>query len=147
MSGALLLGNRQTASALEGGRLPCEAHHTLARLQGAEEEVAVLLEASSQIAYENYNTCLACHHVWTTSRKTGEFLRHITNDEVLLRDVPAAALARLLEPTRIQALKAEFDSAHTEGMLALRDGDYDTFGKVILRERQIIDEMFRQRTA
>jgi hypothetical protein len=32
-------------------------------------------------------------------------------------------------------------------MLALRDGDYDTFGKVILRERQIIDEMFRQRTA
>jgi len=74
----------------------------------------VLLEASSQIAYVNYNTCLACHHVWTTSRKTGEFLRHITNDEVLLRDVPAAVLARLLEPTEIKALNAEFDSARRD---------------------------------
>ena len=39
---------------------------------------AKLLEASSQIAYVNYYTCQGCHHVWTTSKQTGEFVRHIT---------------------------------------------------------------------
>jgi len=26
----------------------------------------------------NFFACDGCHHVWTTEKKTGEFLRHIT---------------------------------------------------------------------
>ena len=37
-----------------------------------------LLEASSQIARVNYYTCDGCLHVWTTSKQTDEFVRHIT---------------------------------------------------------------------
>ena len=36
------------------------------------------LDATNKIAHVNYYTCEGCHHVWTTDRQTGEFLRHIT---------------------------------------------------------------------
>jgi hypothetical protein len=39
---------------------------------------ARLLEACSKIAYVDYVACEHCHHLWTTSKKTGEFVRHIT---------------------------------------------------------------------
>ena len=35
------------------------------------------LKATNKIAHVNYS-CEGCHHIWTTDRKTGEFLRHIT---------------------------------------------------------------------
>ena len=36
------------------------------------------LDATNRIAYVNYYSCESCGHIWTTSRQTGEFLRHIT---------------------------------------------------------------------
>ena len=42
---------------------------------------AKLLEACTEIAYVNYYACERCHHVWTASKQTGAFLRHITTLE------------------------------------------------------------------
>jgi hypothetical protein len=45
----------------------------------------------------------------------------------------------------IKALKCRFDVAHQKGLRALKRGDYDQFGKVIADEREIIDELTRQK--
>ena len=36
------------------------------------------LKVTNKIEQVNYYSCEGCHHIWTTDRKTGEFLRHIT---------------------------------------------------------------------
>jgi len=46
------------------------------------------LEATSKIAVVNYHGCSRCGHLWTTSKNTGEFVRHITP----LMTVPGAPL-------------------------------------------------------
>jgi hypothetical protein len=56
-------------------------------------------------------------------------------------------LSGLLEPMTIANLTAEFANAHSDGVDALERGDYDAFGKAILREREIIDAFNPKRTA
>ena len=41
---------------------------------------------------------------------------------------------------RIVALRNDFKQAHEDGMAALADGDFDTLGDALKREREIIDE-------
>jgi hypothetical protein len=45
----------------------------------------------------------------------------------------------------IKALKRRFDVAHQKGLIALKRGNYDQFGKAIADEREIIDELARQK--
>ena len=37
-----------------------------------------MLDEVSKNADVNYYRCEACGHVWTTDRKTGEILKHVT---------------------------------------------------------------------
>ena len=61
-------------------------------------------------------------------------------ERLVIRDDPAAALARPLKPNKVAILKAEFDAAHKNGMEALRRGDTDAFGYAVDREHKILKE-------
>jgi hypothetical protein len=52
---------------------------------------------------------------------------------------------RARQPTNLKdpvtrALKADFDAAHTEGMRAINEHDFERVSKAIDRERKLIDE-------
>ena len=60
--------------------------------------------------------------------------------ELIIRDDPVDALARLLKSNKTTGLKAAFDAAHKDGMDALRRGDHDAFGNALDRETKILKE-------
>ena len=49
-------------------------------------------------------------------------------ERLIVREDPTEALARLLKPSKVASLKAEFDAAHKDGMDALERGDSTRLG-------------------
>ena len=52
----------------------------------------------------------------------------------------AGARPKLADHERTKALKADFDAAHKAGIKALKERDFDRVGRVIERERQLIEQ-------
>jgi hypothetical protein len=92
-------------------------------------------------------TCAACTHSW---KPTAAVIAKATNGQIKRRgpseerpidrgDSAQEPDSPLLYRTVAARLKADFDAVHREGMAALARGDYDTLGKAIKREREIIE--------
>jgi hypothetical protein len=80
--------------------------------------------------------------IMATAQKRKPRKRGPKEERLVIRDDPAAALARLLlKPSKVASLKAAFAAVHKNGMEAIRRGDYDAFGKAVDRERKILDDL------
>ena len=75
------------------------------------------------------------------SRKT----RRTKNERPVIPDAQAAALTGALKPS-LRRRRSEFDSAHKDGMDALKRGDYDAVRDALVRERKVIDAQARALT-
>jgi len=73
-----------------------------------------------------------------TKRAQPRKTRRPKKERPVIRDAQAATLARALKPT-LTRRKADFASAHKDGMDALKRGDYAAVRDALVRERKVID--------
>ena len=77
-------------------------------------------------------------------RATKPHKRGPKEERLVIPEESQEALTRLLKPaTQVSSLKAAFDSAHKDGMDALKRHDFDALTDAVKRERKVVDAMKR----